>query len=346
MRSENAIISGTTNTSGIVARMVLAVCLLLTVLSCDSNNPANSTTPVPVTGVTIIKNSTLVLIGATEQLVAAIQPSNSTNKSVTWTSANSSVAAVSASGLVTGLSVGITTVTVRTTDGNFTAQCNVTVANNQTETATDIDGNTYKTVKIGTQVWTTENLRTTRYNDGMPVPYVADGTIWLEKTSPAYCYYNNTTDPDSIIKFGALYNWYAVDTKKLAPAGWHVPTDAEWDILQNYLIAHGFNWDGTRDSNKIAKSLAAQTDWEIIDFEGSIGNDLTKNNTSGFSALPSGRRGRQGGFDLIGHNCYWWSATMNDWESAYYRNLNIYFPYLDRFAEYDRAGFSIRLVKN
>ena len=142
-----------------------------------------------------------------------------------------------------------------------------------TGTVTDIDGNTYKTVKIGDQWWIAENLRTTKYNDGTSIPHVTDSSEWNTLTTPGYCYYNNTNNADSIRKFGALYNWYTINTKKLAPAGWHVPSDSEWKVLEEYLIANGYNWDGTTDSNKIAKSLAAKTDWKSSNEEGHVGNN-------------------------------------------------------------------------
>jgi len=100
-------------------------------------------------------------------------------------------------------------------------------------TVTDIEGNIYHAIRIGNQIWTVENLRTTKYNDGSAIPLVTDNLAWKMGTTPAYCYFNNTNDEDSMKRFGVLYNWYAVDTKKLAPAGWHVPADSEWTILVN-----------------------------------------------------------------------------------------------------------------
>jgi uncharacterized protein (TIGR02145 family) len=133
-------------------------------------------------------------------------------------------------------------------------------------TVTDTDGNVYQAVKIGNQIWTVENLRVTRLNDGTAIPLdtstVTWDSLWYNSlTIPAFCYYNNMTNTDSIKKWGALYNWYAVNTGKLAPKGWHVPTDSEWEVMQSYLVINGYNYDGTTDTtnNKIAMALASQT---------------------------------------------------------------------------------------
>ena len=218
-------------------------------------------------------------------------------------------------------------------------------------TVTDTDGNVYQTVRIGNQAWTAENLRVARYNDGTAITKEPDSTAWDNMyknnlTTPAYCYYKNTINADTIKKWGALYNWYAVDTKKLAPAGWHVPSDAEWDTLQYYLIANGFTWDGTTDTSgnrKIAKSLAAKTTWTTNATMGAIGNDLTMNNRSGFSALPGGRRERDGTFSLQSYSGQWWSATERF--GTYSRSLFYGSDVLYR--EYTTGcGFSVRLVRD
>lgn len=211
-------------------------------------------------------------------------------------------------------------------------------------TVTDIDGNVYQTVKIGNQVWTVENLRTTKYSDGSEIPLVTDKTVWEALITPGYCYYNNMINADSIKKFGGLYNWYVVDTKKLAPTGWHVPTDTEWYTLQNYLIANGYNWDGTTTENKVAKSIAAKTDWLTDTSSGAIGNDLTKNNKSGFSALPGGRRSSSGSYMSIGSSCNWWCAvSTQDWV----RDLSYKGYHLGRYFSLQKnCAFSVRLVKD
>jgi uncharacterized protein (TIGR02145 family) len=225
---------------------------------------------------------------------------------------------------------------------------NIIGGKNNSNTVTDADGNVYQTVKIGNQEWTRENFRTTKYNDGSPISNITGKITWdscLFTLTEAFCRYNNTTNSDSIKKFGALYNWYAVNTGKLAPAGWHVPTDAEWDTLQNYLIVNGYNWDGTTTENKIAQSLAAKTDWKSSR-DGAVGNDLTKNNRSGFSALPGGARDPENDFNGQDSNGYWWSATNGGAPCTWSRRLS--FDYEDLITTFSDkcCGFSLRLVRD
>ena len=223
---------------------------------------------------------------------------------------------------------------------------NNTNGNNTGEvgTVTDIDGNVYLTVKIGNQVWTVEDLRTTRYNDGSAIPLVTDNTVWSTLSTPGYCNYNNTTNADTIKKFGALYNWYAVNTDKLAPKGWHVPSSEDWDILQKYLIDNGFNWDGTTTGNKIAKSMAAKSNWKTSNNPGAIGNGLNSNNRSDFSALPDGSRWGTGDFSGRGDDGHWWSTTGYD-ANAFSYYLLYSSESLSRHGHGKNSAFSVRLVK-
>ena len=135
---------------------------------------------------------------------------------------------------------------------------------NSLPTVKDIEGNAYHIITIGTQTWMIENLKTHKYNDGTDIPLVSDATAWSKLSTPGYC--ANT--------YGALYNWYTVNTLKLAPTGWHVPSYAEWITLQNYVNANL----GT--SGTVAKAIAAKTNWSPDTSVGAIGNDLTKNNSS------------------------------------------------------------------
>jgi uncharacterized protein (TIGR02145 family) len=218
---------------------------------------------------------------------------------------------------------------------------------NSGSTVKDIDGNVYATVKIGNQTWTAENLRTTRYNDGTAIPHVPLISNWSNLPTPAYVIYNNTTNADSIKKFGAMYNYYAVNTGKLAPTGWHVPTSAEWDTLQSYLIEHGYNWDGSTSENKIGKALAAKTDWMASTDSGDVGWDTTTNNSSGFSGMPAGMRIYDMDFQSIGQMGYWWTSTAaSDEFHSYYRMLNYNNAFLDSYEILNSCGLSVRLVKD
>lgn len=210
---------------------------------------------------------------------------------------------------------------------------------------TDIDGNTYKTVTIGTQTWMAENLKVTKYNDGAAIPNVTDATAWSELTTGALCDYENT--PSNSETYGKLYNWYAVNTGKLCPTGWHVPSDAEWTTLENYLIANGYNYDGTTTEDKIAKAMASSSGWESYSEAGTVGNNdyPEKQNASGFTALPSGYRNSNGTFYDIGYVGLWWSST--EYDSNYANGRGLYYYYNDLYNNYGKVdGFSVRCVRD
>jgi uncharacterized protein (TIGR02145 family) len=212
-------------------------------------------------------------------------------------------------------------------------------------TVKDADGNKYNTVKIGNQVWMVENLKTTKYNDGTDILNVTSNTQWADLTTGAYCNYDNLESNAEI--YGRLYNWYAVNTDKLAPKGWHVPTDDDWTILENYLIANGYNYDGTLDEDKIAKSLCAKTNWELSDEAGTPGAAPENNNSTGFTALPGGRRdGHTGTFYGIGEYGLWWSSTEDSEYTAYYRYLHYNRRALNGGSYHKEFGFSVRLVRD
>jgi len=217
-------------------------------------------------------------------------------------------------------------------------------------TVTDADGNVYQTLKIGNQVWTVENLRTTKYNDGTAIPLDTSEATWTNASTDKYCYYNNTINAENIRKYGALYNWYTVNPanpKKIALAGWHVPTDAEWDTLQNYLIANGYNWDGATTGNMVAKAMAAKADWLPSLGTGAIGNDLSTNNRSGFSALPGGYRTSMGDFSSFGASgCFWSTTEFSVSTNAYYHYLYCGYSSLNGGNYRKCSGFSVRLVKD
>jgi uncharacterized protein (TIGR02145 family) len=218
-------------------------------------------------------------------------------------------------------------------NGKTTAQFNPDIAYG---TMTDQDGNVYKTITFGaksvdgiSQTWMAENLRTTKYNDGTDIPNVTDDVSWAGLTSGAYCSYKNTTRPDSIATFGLLYNFYTIDTEKIAPQGWHIPTDMEWKRLMSY---HGsYSVCGGYMKEK------GTSHWVEPNYLG--------NNTCGFTALPAGIRHYQDNFRLLGTTATWWTAeSMLNYAYSYSVGSNgaeVYDNYTDK-----RFGYSIRLVKD
>jgi uncharacterized protein (TIGR02145 family) len=188
----------------------------------------------------------------------------------------------------------------------------------QAQTVTDIDGNIYHTVTIGTQVWMVENLKAIHYRNGDPVTNVTDNNQWFNLSTPAYSDYENT--PGNSIIYGRIYNYFAVaDIRKIAPDGWHVPTDAEWTTLTDYLINNGYGYEGS--GLDIGKSMAATSGWVASAQLGTVGNNQASNNSSGFSALPGGGRFTSGGFFNLGSETYWWTSTEADPTSGYSRGI-------------------------
>jgi uncharacterized protein (TIGR02145 family) len=210
----------------------------------------------------------------------------------------------------------------------------------------DIDGNVYSTLTIGTQEWMAENLKTANYNDGAPIQNVTVDIDWQNFTTGAYCWHNNDTSNKS--PYGALYNWYAVSSGKLCPTGWHVPSNSDWTTLENYLITSGFNYDGTTQGNKIAKSLAATTTWPVSGTRGAVGNtDFPEyRNKTGFTALPGGMRSARPEDSNFGYTGYWWSSTQYNGEGAWY--YSIYFDFSSEFRGSATlwTGLSVRCLKD
>ena len=210
-------------------------------------------------------------------------------------------------------------------------------------------GGEYK--KYGDQHWTLENYGEISYQDGTSIPQVTDATEWANLTTGAWCYYDN--DPSK----GKLYNWYAVagihdndpntPNKEFAPVGWHVPTDADWTTLENYLIANGYNYDGTTTGNKIAKAMASKTGWNTSASAGSPGNNQSNNNSSEFNALPIGYREANGGFFNEGNDVIFWTSSGNYSNSnASYRHLNKDNSSFNPWSYSMKMGYSVRFVKD
>jgi len=220
-------------------------------------------------------------------------------------------------------------------DSSSTTTTTTTTTGNTTATVTDVNGNTYQTITIGTQTWMTENLKTTKYNDGTAIPNVTNATTWSKLTTGAYCDYNNTASNGA--KYGHLYNWYAVGTGKLAPKGWHVATNAEWTTLETYVK----NNLGT--STTIKKALAATTGWDSSTYTSGIGYNVVKNNSTGFTALAAGEC-YDGTFDGIGSLTEWWcsdNSTDDGGRCIILDDGPVFHDGGDKI-----AGFSIRCIKD
>jgi uncharacterized protein (TIGR02145 family) len=196
-------------------------------------------------------------------------------------------------------------------------------------TVADIDGNVYRTVRIGTQWWMAENLKTTRYNDGVQIPLVTDEVSWAnlyDLKTPGFCFYNNDATLGSV--YGGLYNWYAVNTGKLAPEGWHVPTDAEYNALANYLGG---------------ESIAGGKMKEV-GFAHWIQPNEGATNSSGFTALPGGCRAST--FISLTYVANFWTSTEANASEAWRRHLTSAEGNARRDRMLKHAGFSVRCIKD
>ena len=194
--------------------------------------------------------------------------------------------------------------------------------------AKDADGYTYKTVIIGEQEWFAENLRTTKYSDGTSIPNVTNDTEWTNNTIGAWCHYDNDSDYEST--YGKLYNWYAVETGKLCPTGWHVPTDEEWTVLTDYLTANGHS--GTEGA-----PLKATSGWNA----NGNGTDYY-----GWNGLPGGWRSISGNFGYVGDVGSWWSSSESSSSNAWDRNLSDHGDDVGRNPDTNEEGGSVRCVKD
>ncbi|MBI5010765.1 MAG: hypothetical protein HZB98_14215 [Bacteroidia bacterium] len=189
----------------------------------------------------------------------------------------------------------------------------------------DIDGNKYKTIQIGTQIWLAENLRTGRYNDGTEIPQVSYSSRWSALSTGALCWYDNSN-----ITYGALYNWYAVSSGKLCPSGWHIPSDEEWTTLTTFT-------GGTETAGNKLKEKGT-LHWT------SPNSGAT--NSSGFTALPGGYRYYSGAYNAGKRYGFWWTSTESNSLSAFARDLYYGYAYIDKISSDKRSGASVRCVKD
>lgn len=199
----------------------------------------------------------------------------------------------------------------------------------QAQAVKDIDDNVYTTTTIGKQIWLGENLKTTKYNDGTAIQLVTEEKVWNELKKPAYCWLNN--DFQNKEEYGALYNWYTVNTKKLCPKSWHVPSNAEWTIMTTFL------GDPNTAGSKLKESGTAH--WVNSLSDGT--------NEVDFTALPGGTRLSDGTFHTyVNSYAVWWSSTTYDDTRAWNRGLYITSSKVFKGYENLRSGFSVRCIKD
>ena len=200
--------------------------------------------------------------------------------------------------------------------------------NTASTTISDIEGNTYNTINIGNQIWMTSNLSTSRFRNGVYIPYILNSTQWATTKSPALSFYNHDNNFES--NYGKQYNWYAVaDPQGLCPIGWHIPSNNEWTILSDFL--GGLNVAG-------GKMKATGTQFWSFPSNG--------NNSSGFTGLPGGFRNVDGTFGILGYNGFWWSATDENEQKAFNRSIIYTDNVLSVGSSSKNQGFSVRCLKD
>lgn len=203
--------------------------------------------------------------------------------------------------------------------------------NRETGTVTDVDGNTYRTVKIGNQWWMAENMKVTHYRTGAAIPNVTDNGAWNGLSTGAYCEHDNNTAEVTV--YGRLYNWFAAtDDRNIAPTGWHVPTDAEWQTLVDYLGGYEVAGGKMKDTGTV--------------YWNSPNTNAT--NESGFTGLPGGGRGGEGAYFHNGAGAGFWTATGHLYfeDSAWNRLLTYNHPEVIHDYSGKRSGSSVRCVKD
>jgi uncharacterized protein (TIGR02145 family) len=197
----------------------------------------------------------------------------------------------------------------------------------------DIDGNLYKIVTIGAQVWMAENLKTTKFNNNTAIPLVTDNTAWSNLATPGYCWYNNEITNKDI--YGAIYNWYTAYDINLCPTGWHAPTDAEWHQLILF-IDPGATLTITESQvagGKLKES--GTTHWQTP--------NTGATDETGFTALPGGDRDINGAYNRVGTSGKWWCS---DNTTARYRDLEFNVADVLRVSSNGKNGYSVRCIKN
>lgn len=218
----------------------------------------------------------------------------------------------------------------------------VTIPLKEMGTVSDIEGNTYQTVKIGNQWWMAENLRVTSFQSGEQIQLVENKEEWLNSVLPGYTSFNNTFSGP-----GLLYNLHVItNEKEIAPDGWRVPTDEDWKILEEFMgmpVAEldKTNWRGSTEGDQLKEESTNNSGWIFYD------ESVWGKNTTGFSATGGSCRVFNGewGVPVLRHSGFWWTSSVNN-GYGWYRYLDYKKSGIFRYSAHPNYGFSIRCIKN
>lgn len=326
---------------GIIKHTFLTGLLLISILfwmSCEDRTESKNEPPVISS---LIAEPDTVETGGVSEITCNASDEDSDTLTYIWTTPDGSISG----------NESTVTYTAPNTEGTFTITCVVFDENSGSDwetidifvhpsTVTDIDGNIYQTVRIGGQWWMAENLKVTHYRNGDSIATGFTNSEWTDLSTGAYAIYND--DSSNTDTYGNLYNWYAADdNRNIAPTGWHVPTDEEWQELEMYI--------------GMSPSEADQTGWRGIDEGGKMKESGTDHwnspntgasNESGFTGLPGSYRGDDGGYGHQGIDGYFWSSTEYWNDLAWGRQLGCYNQVIYRDILGKQAGFSIRCVRD
>lgn len=189
----------------------------------------------------------------------------------------------------------------------------------------DIDKNIYKTILIGSQTWIAENLKATRFNNGTAIPFIPDESTWSALSTPGYSYYNTDS-----VRYGALYNWYAVNAANICPTGWHVATKEEWTNLIAFIGGE------SQAGGKLKETGTLH--W--------LSPNTGATNETGFTALAGGYRNSSGVYSNIKRSGYWWSASESSSLEAYYHFVFYNSNNITGSNSSKTSGFFVRCVKD
>ena len=325
--------------SNIVLSSVLAAFILLLIAGCSSDDPAGPNNKVPVLSTAAVSEitQTTAKCGGT---ITSDCGATVTARGVCWSTnptpmvadnkTNDGAGAGSFISSITGLS-GNTSYYLRAyaTNSAGTGYGMTMAFTTDPGPVIDIDGNIYQTIRIGNQWWMTKNLKVSHYRNGDSIPNVTDNATWASLATGAYCSYND--DVNSVATYGRLYNWYAViDGRNIAPEGWHVSSDAEWQTVVDYLGG---------DAVAGGKMKETGTAYWISPNTGAT-------NACNFSALPGGNRSDSGYYYYIGYFARFWSSSEYSGDYAWYRNLGWASTGVERGFGSKHRGFSVRCVKD